>query len=215
MCQPGRYSPAAARTASNNERIAELNAKTTVRIHFGCDFHLQFNNIEDALTHPEKYTINHKSYLLVEFPDLSLFTNTDEILGRLLDAGMVPIISHPERNALLRQRVEDIARWVASGCYVQVTASSYTGHFGRAAKASADDLLKHGLTHLIASDAHDCEFRPPTLSDAYSALADTWGEELIRPLFVENPKTVLTGQVLDFEFPSAAVRPRRWYRFFG
>src|ERR1700759_5441040 len=41
------------------ERIAELQPRTTVRIHPGCDFHLHASNIADALANPDKYTINH------------------------------------------------------------------------------------------------------------------------------------------------------------
>jgi protein-tyrosine phosphatase len=197
------------------QRIAELSAQVDVAIHRGCDFHLQFDNIEDALAHPRKYTINHTSYLLVELPDTTIFSNTDQILLRLLDAGMVPIITHPERNAALQRRPEDIARWVQSGCYVQVTASSYTGLFGKRVRACADDLLRRGLTHFVASDAHDCKYRTPNLQDAYVRLADEWGEERIRPLFVDNPKAVLTDEAVDFEFPPASVKSRKWYQFWG
>src|SRR5206468_1318953 len=107
------------------ERIAELSADTELRIYPGCDFHLQSDNIEDALAHPEKYTINHKGYLLVEFPDLSIFTDADAVLMRLLDGGMVPIITHPERNRELQRRLDDLASWVEQGSYVQVTAGAY------------------------------------------------------------------------------------------
>jgi protein-tyrosine phosphatase len=195
------------------QRIAELSAQTTVRIYPGCDFHLQFDNIEDALAHPEKYTVNHNGYLLVEFPDSSIFSETDTILMRLLGAGMVPIITHPERNAQLQRRLDDLARWVEMGCCVQVTASSYTGLFGRAARTCAHDLMERGLTHFVASDAHDCRLRPPSLHEAYAWLAERWDEEFVRPLFEDNPKAVLAGEAIDFEFPRSAVRKRKWYRF--
>src|SRR5688500_1615002 len=77
-------------------RIGELSAATEVRIHRGCDFHLQADNIEDAIAHPHKYTINHSGYLLVEFSDIAIFASTDEILSELVGAGMAPIITHPE-----------------------------------------------------------------------------------------------------------------------
>jgi protein-tyrosine phosphatase len=195
------------------QRIAELSEKATVRIYPGCDFHLQFDNIEDALADPEKYTINHKGYLLVEFPHLSIFSETDAILMRLLEAGIVPIITHPERNAQLQRQVDDLARWVDFGCYVQVTASSYVGSFGRAAQACAHDLMRRGLTHFVASDAHDCRLRRPSLREAYAWLAERWDEESIRPLFEDNPRAVLTGDAIDFEFPRGAVKSRKWYRF--
>ena len=43
-----------------DERISELQPHTDVRIHRGCDFHLQFDNIQDAIAYPQKYTINGK-----------------------------------------------------------------------------------------------------------------------------------------------------------
>src|SRR5712692_771967 len=90
------------------QRIAELSARVDgIRIHRGCDFHLQVSNIHDALAHPDKYTVNHRGYLLVEFPDMTMFPNADEILRQLLDAGMIPIVTHPERNGYL-QRNPDV-----------------------------------------------------------------------------------------------------------
>ena len=100
-----------------DERIAELSARSAVRIHRGCDFHLEAENIEDAIANPDKYTINNRGYLLVEFPDLSIFTSTDEILSDLVGAGMMPIITHPERNGRLQQRLDDIARGLSSGVW--------------------------------------------------------------------------------------------------
>jgi protein-tyrosine phosphatase len=197
-----------------DQRIAELSAGATVRIHRGCDFHLQFENIQDALAHPEKYTINHKVYLLVEFPDITTFAGTERMLSRLLDGGMIPIITHPERNDALRRRLDDLARWVEIGCYLQVTAGSCTGTFGKQARACAERLMKRGLVHFIASDAHDCRYRSPSLSGAYSALAEQWGADAIHPLFVDNPQAVLSGDTIEFEFQPQDKR-RKWYQFWS
>ena len=144
---------------------------------------------------------------------MGVFSETDAILARLLDGGMVPIVTHPERNRELQRRLDDLARWVGSGCYVQVTAGSYIGTFGKAARRCANELMHRGLTHFVASDAHDVQFRTPSLLEAYGLLADTWGEDLIRPLFVENPRAVLTGDAVDFEFPATGVKRRKWYQF--
>ncbi len=194
-------------------QIQELSASVDVRIHRGCDFHLQIDTIKDALAHPRKYTINGNGYLLVEFPEPTIFTGTDEIFMQLLEAGMVPIITHPERHAHLRKRVDDLARWVELGCYVQITAASCTGTFGRAAKACANELMTRGLVHFVASDAHDTSYRPPDLSQAYALLAGQWGEATVRPLFVENPAAVLTGNAIDVEVPTTVKGRRQWYQF--
>ena len=196
-------------------RIHELSKHTDVRIHRACDFRLQPDNLIDALAHPDKYTINGHAYLMLEFPDLTISPNTDDILAQLLDAGIVPIVTHPERNTVLQRRLDDIARWIGMGCYMQVTAGSVTGTFGKRAQACADALMQRGLVHFIASDAHDCVHRPPTLRPAYEALAEVWDEEDIRPLFEDNPRAVLTGDAIDYEFQPREPRRRPWYRFWG
>src|SRR5262249_26058997 len=103
------------------ERVARIQESHTgdPRLYTGCDFHLTFDNIQDAIAHPAKYTINQKSYLLVEFSEWIIFTQTPEIFSRLADAGMIPVVTHPERNELLRQRLDHIARWVEDGARVQ------------------------------------------------------------------------------------------------
>jgi len=194
-------------------RIAELGTLVgKVRIHRGCDFHLQADNIQDAIAHPKKYTVNHKSYLLVEFPD-SIIPNSDQILSQLLDAGLVPIVTHPERNVAIQRRLDDVARWVEIGCYIQITAGSLTGVFGKRADVCAEELVRRGLAHFVASDAHDCHHRPPSLAEAYQFLTDKFDEAAIRPMFVDNPAAVLTGDRIDFEFEPGPVQRRRWYQF--
>jgi len=195
-------------------RIAELNAAAHgIRVHRGCDFHLQMDNIENALADPQKYSINGAGFLLVEFPDLSVFADPEAILLRLLDGGLTPIITHPERNGPLQKRIDDLARWVDSGCYVQVTAGSITGGFGKAAKATAETLLGRGLVHFVASDGHDCVHRPPRLDEAFELLASESGEETVRPLFVENPAAVLRGEPPECDVVLGTQRSRKWYQF--
>ena len=126
---------------------------------------------------------------------------------------MIPIITHPERNVHLRRSLDDLARWVESGCYVQVTAGSFTGAFGKPARSTAAELVARGLVHVVASDAHDTVRRPPNLQAAYERLANDWGEETIRPLFVENPDAILRGEPIDYELPAQRLKRRTWYRF--
>jgi len=196
------------------QRIDELRrAVTRIQVHYGCDFHLKNDNIEDAIVHPQRYAINHDRYLLVEFPEAAIVAKTSEILSSLIGAGLVPILTHPERTLSLYGRVIDIERWVEMGCYVQVTAGSCVGQFGPRARNFVATLMTRRLVHFVASDAHDCELRPPGLSAAYSTLAQQWGEASARPLFEDNPRAVITGAPI---VPMAAARPRRkWYQFWS
>jgi protein-tyrosine phosphatase len=196
------------------QRLAEIGAASNhaLRLHTGCDFHLSYDNIQDAIAHPAKYTINHHRYLMVEFSDLLIFNNTAEIFARLEDAGITPVITHPERNGLLRQRIEQIAQWVAGGACVQVTAQSLLGGFGRRAAEFSRTLLDRRLVHFLASDAHDCEHRPPRLDLAYAWVKERYGEEMAEALCVANPKATLTGESLERIDAARTPESRKWYQ---
>ncbi|MBK7928226.1 MAG: exopolysaccharide biosynthesis protein [Bryobacterales bacterium] len=203
-------------------RLAELReaaGDTAPRLHYGCDFHLSFDNIQDAVAHPTKYTINHGRYLLVEFSDLVIFPNTTEIFARLLDAGMIPVITHPERNTLLQQKLDKLREWAAMGCLLQVTAQSFNGRFGRRAERFSRLLLDEDLVHVVASDAHDTQHRPPNLGEAYEWLAREKSEALAERLCVANPGAVIRSEPLPDPATilatgaATATGGRKWYQF--
>lgn len=196
------------------ERLAEVAAASgnALRLHSGSDFHLSYDNIQDAIENPRKYTINHHRYLMVEFSDMLIFNNTAEIFSRLQEAGMTPVITHPERNGLLRQRIDQIAAWVKDGTCVQVTAQSVLGEFGRRATEFSRQLLDRHLVHFLASDAHDLEHRPPRLDLAHKWVKDHYSEELAETLCTTNPKATLTGESLEAIEPPVTPERRKWYK---
>jgi protein-tyrosine phosphatase len=196
------------------ERLAELAdaAANGPRLYSGCDLHLSYDNIQDAVADPHKYTINGKCYLLVEFSELLIFNNTPEIFAHLQNAGMVPVVTHPERNGLLRQRVENIASWVEAGARVQITGQSLLGVFGRRAQEFCETLLERGLVHFVASDAHDCEHRPPRLDLAYARLKKRYSESVAQTLCVINPQATLAGTPIEPTEIGTVPARRKWYQ---
>jgi protein-tyrosine phosphatase len=194
------------------DRLAEIAGVAGIRVYSGCDFHLSFDNIQDAIENPRKYTINQKCYLLVEFSDLLIFRNTPEIFARLQDAGMIPIVTHPERNSLLRQRIEPLESWVESGARVQITAQSLAGDFGRRAREFSETLLERRLVHFMASDAHDCEHRPPKLDAAFAWLEKRYGRELAEELCVINPRAAIQGELFKPAEAPEPVDAKKWYQ---
>lgn len=199
------------------ERIERLQAHMgdRIRIHPGCDFHLDFENVEDALLLPSKYTINHKNYLLIELADFVYAKMVDGIVDKLLQRGLTPIVTHPERNPMVMSRVDDLAAWVERGCLIQVTAGSVLGGFGRTAKQHADHLLKRKLVHFIASDAHNTQYRTTKLDEAYQFIAGREGQSTADRLFRENAAAVLAGEYLNIEevVPARSSKSRKWYEF--
>jgi protein-tyrosine phosphatase len=194
------------------QRISEAQAAAgeTPRIWYGCDFHLMPENIEDAVRSPERYTINHKGYLLVEFSDLHVPKTADQIFARLMRAHMRPVVTHPERNQILTSRLGDLEAWVQQGVLMQVTALSFLGRFGKTAKQVSDELMGRGLVHFVASDAHDLKWRTTSMVEAHRYVVRNFGEEAAVRVFEENPRAALTG--VPISRAPIPIKRRKWYQ---
>jgi protein-tyrosine phosphatase len=170
-------------------------------------------NIADALEHPDKYSIDGKGYLLVEFSDLLIPQSTPEIFRAMRAAGLVPVVTHPERNELLQRRMDEMAAWVQEGCLMQVTGHSLLGKFGKPARLAAEELMQRSMVHFIASDAHDPAYRSPALDRAYRHVSERYGERVAEILLVENPQAALDGEHCGSMPPPQAKK--RWFHLFG
>ena len=91
---------------------------------------------------------NGGKYLLVEFPSHGIPYMAERILFQLIAHGIIPIITHPERNPEIGRNPARCCRMVRMGCLGQVTAMSLTGGFGPEVKRLAKELLIHKLVRL-------------------------------------------------------------------
>lgn len=203
-------------------RRDELQARFDGRLTLatGCDFHMSFDNLQNIRTGATCYTLNQKNYLLVEFAQYSIPPSMDQALHELQLAGLRPIITHPERNPLLRAQQDRLFQWLRQGCYVQVTAGALLGKWGPAAQEAAERWLDGGAVHFCASDAHNVTSRPLKVKEAYDLLLKRSGEDVARALFVENPLAAFEGRDLPYlpelseEFaPQGEAQPKKRKRF--
>ena len=166
----------------------------SLKFSLGCDFHFSYHNIEDAILHPLRYTIAHSNYLLIEFNAFSLMPAIRKGIFRIVSSGIVPIVTHPERNPVLLDRPDAVLDLVDYGCLIQVTGSSFTGQWGSRPQRLAEWLLKRDAVHIVASDAHDTRHRPPILSVAYERVRTLTNQNLAQALFVDNPSTIVSTE---------------------
>lgn len=182
----------------------------------GCDFHLNPENLDALRANPTPFCINQKDYLLVEFNEYSIPPAMDQTLHDIQLLGLRPVVTHPERNAILRVQHERLAKWVRLGCYVQVTAGSLTGVFGQGPRDEAWRWMADGLVHFVASDAHNLRGRPLKLGPAYAEVRKQLGDEVAQGLFAENPMAAFEGRELPFvpQLEDEQARPARKRFFF-
>ena len=170
------------------------------KLTLGCDFHLSYENIQDALANPTRYVIEGTRYLLVEFSNYSVPEQTTDTFLKLGDCGITVIVTHPERNPILRESLQRVVEWAEQGCVIQMTGSALTGFWGERTRRAAQWLLERQAVHVLATDAHDLEKRVPILSASRDAAAEICGQEVAKALVELNPRAIITNEPLPY-FP--------------
>ncbi|MBI3596539.1 MAG: capsular biosynthesis protein [Nitrospirae bacterium] len=189
---PGRIVAAA---AAFGDRL--YNEGIPLRIIPGADVRMSPELLNGS---PRYLCINEDTpYFLFEFPHDLVPPGSERLVETLCGRGLVPVITHPERNMELQRRPEKLEPFVKMGCLVQITAMSLTGEFGPRAQAVAERYLKEGRVHLIATDAHDTEKRPPILSRAWRRAETLVGVEAARAMVFETPEKIVKGESVRSE----------------
>lgn len=200
-----RFDPKRIQATLGELRQALADAGIRLVLGTACDFHLSYDNVQDALKNRRKYTINGGEYLLIELPDYALPPTLEETFYTLRLAGITPILTHPERNPSLQQDSSRLKEWVRDGMLTQVTAASVTGLMGRKAQKMAERLLADRWVHFIATDAHNVSTRPPAIRAAYDHIASRFGEQYAQRLCTENPQAVFDSRALGAQEPPQGV----------
>ena len=128
--------------------------------------HLLFTDITDT-------------YLLLEFPTQDVPAFSESLFFELRTLGKVPVIVHPERNAIFREDPNRLIPFLEMGCLAQLTAPSIVGIFGKQIQKTAHEMVTHNLVQMVASDAHGISKRRFYLKEAYEIIEQEWGKEKV------------------------------------
>ncbi len=130
------------------------------------------------------------AWLLVEPPFTPVATGLDAIVLDLVHSGRRVLLAHPERCPALQRDPEMLRALVGAGVLTSITAGSLVGRFGGEVRRFALELVREGLVHNVASDAHDTTRRPPGIA---SELERAGLAPLREWLTEEVPRAILGG----------------------
>jgi protein-tyrosine phosphatase len=177
-----------------HSELRTQNSELSLNILPGADVHFS-SDILQRYEEGEIVTVNDQGrYLMIEFAFQGIPYQAEEVLFKLLTKRITPIISHPERNMEIGERPKRYYEMIRTGCLGQVTAMSLTGKFGTGVRRIAERLLSKRLIHIIASDAHSTDGRPPILSAAVKAAEKIVGKEEAMRMVTEYPQAILEGR---------------------
>lgn len=152
-------------------------------------------------------TLNQSHYMLIEFdfheePDFA-----DDILHRVSEMGIKPVIAHAERYDFVLDNPEIVYEWRKKKYLIQANKGSFQGRFGGEIRHAAYRLLDHRLINVIASDAHSPYKRTPFMLNVYDELCMQYPQEVMDILFRKNPDRICS------DLPVLAWEPIPFYEY--
>lgn len=103
-------------------------------------------------------------WLLMEPPFTPIATGLEDTLTSLRRDGHRILLAHPERCPAFHRDPAMLESLVWGGVLTSITAGSLAGRFGQEVRRFALGLVRDGLVHNVASDAHDHAHRPPGMA---------------------------------------------------
>lgn len=145
-------------------------------------------------------------WLLLEPPLGTDVPRLPQMVAAIQSRGHKVLVAHPERCASFHHDTALLGELVRAGAAAQITAGSLSGRFGRTVQKAAMGMVDADLVHVIASDAHDPQRRPPGLA---GPLAEAGLEGLTEWACVDVPAALLAGEPLPPRPAGAAPAKRR------
>jgi len=196
--QLGSYSRNAGETIrASCRQLQEFFDQRGVALHVvpGADVRIEPDLIRKVDTGEVVTLGDHRRYVLLELPH-ELYFSLDRLLRDLRAAGLIGILSHPERNLGILGQPHVVEPLVDAGCLLQVTAGSLTGSFGPQVGNFAEWLVLQGFVHFVATDAHGAKSRRPLMSRAFERVAQVAGHKTALELCSGNPARVVANQMV-------------------
>ena len=185
----------------NVERLNELAESKGIncRIFAGSEVRISADLVE-RFEAGQLVTINATRHMLLE---LSLAHEwrvevVERVIDKLHEAGLRPILAHPERYPFVIISPEVVERFVERRVPMQINALSLTGYHSQASQRTAFALIDAGQVHLVASDAHSARWRPPQIRAALEEIGARRGDSYVDGL-IENAEAVVQGKTVRLD----------------
>ena len=186
----------------------------------GADVHLDLDLLS-GIRDGRVPTLAGSRYLLLEPPHHVAPPRFEDSVFQLMVAGVIPVITHPERLTWIEGHYDVFKRLVKGGAWMQLTAGSVTGRFGKRPQYWAERMLDEQLVHILATDAHHPRRRPPLLAEGRDAASRRVGEQEATHMVCTRPQGIvdnlepgaLPGLRVQPELTKSA--PSFWQRWLG
>ena len=217
-CNEGSYFNQLPEVHAGVARLRErlTREKLDLELIPGAEVHLCPDLVERVRDGRAPTLADNGKTLLLELSLTQYPVELENLMFQLKLAGLEIVLAHPERIRYFqedRKRYEDLVR---IGAYGQITTGSILGTFGSRAREYSEELLRKGLVHVVASDAHSLRGRPPVLTPAVEEMIPLVGERRARDMADAIPRAFVAGVTPEIPPVDGAPAKRKGFlsRFF-
>ena len=174
-------------TIENSLKILEKELKNKslneISIHAAAEYMIDTNF--NLLLDKDELLPLKDNYLLVELSYYQPPINLENTIHKVVDAGYIPVLAHPERYAFFHNKLDVYEELKSMGCTFQINTLSLSNHYGKYVKKTAYYLLEEGLIDFIGTDIHHA-FHTREITDMTLSVKNL---KLILPV-IENTKAI-------------------------
>ncbi|HEY5556691.1 tyrosine-protein phosphatase [Acetobacterium sp.] len=169
-----------------------ITEKIDLKIHLGNEIYLSEESME-GIKNGQAHTMGDSRYLLVELPYYHFYPFHEAMMHDLQLSGYKIVLAHAERYQIFMKKPDKIKELAEKGIYAQIT-SSYI--IDKKTRKKALKWIEGGSIHIVASDGHNVDNRPPVMKRAYDSVSQAFGELCAETLFVDNPRLMIEDGAL-------------------
>ena len=159
------------------------------------------SDILERLEHHQVPRMNNTRFALIEFSMTTPWKEIHTALSNVIMLGITPVVAHIERYNALENHEERVRELINMGCYTQINSEHVLkprlfGDKVRRFKKRAHYFLEKNLVHIVSSDMHNLDKRPPYMDQAREIIEELYGSSRAYNLFEGNAKTLLENKYL-------------------
>jgi protein-tyrosine phosphatase len=181
---------------------AAVHKYPDLKFYLGSEFYYTSAGVKGLLagTIP---TLAGTKYVLVEFNLGSGFGPLKEGIKNLIHSGFLPILAHTERYECLLRRPDRLMELLKMGMYVQINGKTLVKSNQNERTKWAFEMLEHNWVHLMATDTHNDDYRPPMMKEPVEKLRKllsgsgaTKNTKQLEDILFNNPEKLLYNQYI-------------------
>tara|TARA_B110001452_G_scaffold12894_1_gene10642 strand:- start:1604 stop:2158 length:555 start_codon:yes stop_codon:yes gene_type:complete len=134
-----------------NEEIIKNNLH--IEIEAAAEYNLE-PEFEDLIEKDKLLTFGTENYLLFELSFFDQPPRLNEIIWKMREKGLSPVLAHVERYGYWHKDYDKIEEMINRGVKLQVNIGSIIGAYGPEVKKVAEKLIEDKVINFVGSDCH-------------------------------------------------------------